>query len=376
MADPQTNSRNWAVRLTGALWLALILFALAGLLVVRHLPVWMIALVTVAGVALGAMLFLPRWLVKRHAPAYSPRRSFVALGLASVLGVTGLVSLPLYYLAFWVQTGPTAVPLVTLSNGRKNLVFQGMQHVASEDFYKSVVFDLEKALVDGYTLFYEGVQPVPGRPDLNEWFNKTLRGTDQDLSSGYVKLADECGLKFQLTYFQPLLADQPIHPSHHVTADVNYLDMKTEYERLMNEDPAFAAAMAAKVATTKQGKAEDPLMPLLDSVTDATQGQKNLIGIVCRGVLGMAVSGKLGVENDPTQRIILDFRNKALARFVTESKDDKIYITYGAAHFPGFFAELQKLDPKFTIRSVKGVRPMTLPDEVNLAPSAVSGSGG
>jgi hypothetical protein len=59
---------------------------------------------------------------------------------------------------------------------------------------------------------------------------------------------------------------------------------------------------------------------------------------------------------------------------VAESKSDKIYVTYGAAHFPGFFAALQKRDPKFAIRSVKGVRPMTLPDEPNLAPSAVSGT--
>jgi hypothetical protein len=67
-------------------------------------------------------------------------------------------------------------------------------------------------------------------------------------------------------------------------------------------------------------------------------------------------------------------RNKVLARFVDESKSDRIYVTYGAAHFPGFFAELQRRDPKFAIRSVKGVRPMTLPDEPNLAPSAVSGT--
>jgi hypothetical protein len=50
------------------------------------------------------------------------------------------------------------------------------------------------------------------------------------------------------------------------------------------------------------------------------------------------------------------------------------YITYGAAHFPGFFAELQQRDPKFAIRSVKGIRPMALPDEPNLAPTAVPGT--
>jgi hypothetical protein len=77
----------------------LILFALAGLLVVRDLPLWMIASVVVASLALGALLFPPRWLAKRQAPAYSTRRSFVAFALTGVLAAIGLVSLPIYYLA-------------------------------------------------------------------------------------------------------------------------------------------------------------------------------------------------------------------------------------------------------------------------------------
>lgn len=375
MIDSLNSRRNWALRCSGAFWLALVLFALAGLLVVGRLPAWMIALVVAAGVVLGFVLFLPRWLMRRRGRTFSPLRSFITFACAGVFIAIGLASLPIYYLATWVQTGPTALPLATLVNGQKTVVFQGMQHVASEDFYKSIVFDLEKALVDGYTLFYEGVQPVPGRADLNDWFNKTLRGSNTDLSASYIKLADQCGLKFQLTYFEPLLADQTIHPSHHVTADVNYLEMKAEYDRLLREDPAFAAAIAAKSAQAKQGKDEDSMLPLLESLSSATAEQKKLIGIVCRGVLGMAVSGMLDDEHDPKQRVILDFRNKVLARFVTESKAEKIYITYGAAHFPGFFAELQKLDPRFRIQSVKGVRPMSLPDDVNLSRSAIFGQG-
>ena len=50
------------------------------------------------------------------------------------------------------------------------------------------------------------------------------------------------------------------------------------------------------------------------------------------------------------------------------------YITYGAAHFPGFFAELQQRHPKFAIRSAKSIRPMALPDEPNPAPTAISGT--
>lgn len=375
----KSSTSNWSARLNGAFWLALILFALAGLLVVGKLPLWIVSMVVAAGVALGAILFLLRWLAKRRDPAYSPGRSFGAFALAGALGMLGLASLPVFYLAFWVQSGPTAVPLATLSNGQKTVVFQGMQHIGSEDFYKSVVFDLEQALADGYTLFYEGVTPVDGRPDLTDWFNQTLRGSKQDLSAGYKKMAEQCGLSFQLNYFDPIKADMAIHPSRHITADTNFLEMKTEYDRLLREDPAFAAGMAAKAAKAKQATSDpggDPFALFLGIVEGATPEQKKLAGIICRGVLGMAVSGALGEEKDPSNRIIVDFRNRALARFVDESKSDKIYITYGAAHFPGFFAELQKRDPKFAIRAVKGVRPMTLPDEVNLAPSAVSGSGG
>jgi hypothetical protein len=43
-----------------------------------------------------------------------------------------------------------------------------------------------------------------------------------------------------------------------------------------------------------------------------------------------------------------------------------------AANVPGFFAALRKRDPNFAIRSVKGARPMTLPDERYRAPASAS----
>jgi hypothetical protein len=368
-ASSSQNTGLWFARLSGAAWLALILFALAGVLVLGKLPAWMFALVLVAGAVLGALLWLPWCLVRRRAPTFRGRRSFLAWALAGMLGMLGLVSLPVWSLAFFVQGGPTAVPLATLSNGKKTVVFQGMQHVGSEDFYKSVVFDLQQALTDGYTLFYEGVMPVPGRPDLTDWFNQTLRGTKQDLSASYAQMAEQCGLSFQLNYFDAIKADMALHPSRHITADASFLEMKTEYERLLREEPGFAAAMAAKATKARKEESElgDPFGGILGFMTHATPEQRKLVGIICRGVLGMAISGALGEENDPAKRVILDYRNRTLARFVTDSPHDKIYITYGAAHFPGFLAELQKRDPAFVLRSVKGVRPMTLPDEPKLA---------
>jgi hypothetical protein len=166
-----------------------------------------------------------------------------------------------------------------------------------------------------------------------------------------------------------------IHPSRHITADTNYLEMKTEYDRLLRDEPGLADGMAAKAAKARQAKPDSggPVGGMLDYLVQARPEQKKPAGIVCRGVLGMAVSCALGAEEDPANRVIVDLRDQTLARFVDESKADKVYIAYGAAYFPGFFAALQRRDPKFALCSVKGVRPTTLPDEPNLAPSAVTG---
>ena len=40
MTDRSTDTPRWTERLKGAFWLALILFALAGLMVVGKLPLW------------------------------------------------------------------------------------------------------------------------------------------------------------------------------------------------------------------------------------------------------------------------------------------------------------------------------------------------
>jgi hypothetical protein len=79
--------------------------------------------------------------------------------------------------------------------------------------------------------------------------------------------------------------------------------------------------------------------------------------------MGLSIAGVIGEKDMTMDRIILDFRNRALARFVAESPAEKIYITYGAAHFPGFFRDLQARDPSMKLQSLRWVRPMSLPNE-------------
>ncbi len=70
--------------------------------------------------------------------------------------------------------------------------------------------------------------PCRGVPISRSGFNETLLGSKKDLSAGNTQLANSCVLTFQLTYFEPLLADKAIHPARHVTADVTYGEMKAE----------------------------------------------------------------------------------------------------------------------------------------------------
>jgi hypothetical protein len=94
------------------------------------------------------------WLLRRFSPTTAGRPFASAwlrtplLGWTLILGV--LVAAPFYYLMVVTDTRPATVPQVALTNGSKRVVFQGMQHIGSEHFYKAVIYDVEKALSEGY----------------------------------------------------------------------------------------------------------------------------------------------------------------------------------------------------------------------------------
>lgn len=181
-------------------------------------------------------------------------------------------------------------------------------------------------------MYYEGVQPSPGEGDA--WFAEQLAGGG-DLAENYKALADACGVKFQIDYFGLMERDAQQHPERHVAADVTSLEMKQEYDRLMATDPAFA-----------------------------TDEQKKLIGILCRGAFAIALGDQSEHEPRPLDKVILDFRNRQLAQRIIADDSQRIYITYGAAHLPGVLASLQAADPGWQITTVKWMRGMATPEHL------------
>lgn len=364
MAIPSTpaNSLAWGERLklrvSAIVWFLLALGFLLGLPVVLDVHVLLLPAV----VLLALLLALPfAWLVRRIFAGQRRQRrvwSYIKALLVMVFAITVLIAAPLYFLALRTELTPLTVPQATLSNGKKTVVFQGMMHIGSEGFYKSVVYDLEKALSDGYAIYYEGVR---GDPAGDKWFSDTLAGGG-DLSANYEAFGSACGLQFQGPYFQLLAADMKARPERHVEADVTTADMMREYQRLMASDPDFAQTVGeSELAAPEDGEA-DQTTQMLDWLAGATPGQRKILGLACRGWMTMLLSRKTAPS--PLDPVILDFRNEKLAERIATSADDKIFITYGAGHLPGLLDDLQKSDPAWEIKSLKWMRTIETPEDL------------
>lgn len=347
------------LRIGTIVWFVLLIGLLLSLPVLFDIH-WLVA---VGVAALALILALPiAWLVRkmfagqrRLAPLTSYLKSVVAL--SAVLSI--LIAAPLYALALVTALRPMIVPQATLSNGEKTIVFQGMVHIGSEGFYKSVVYDLEKALTEGYVIFYEG---VIGDPAGDAWFSETLAGGG-DLSSNYTQFGHACGLNFQLDYFTLLQADMAVHPERHVAADVTTADMMREYQRLVENDPAFAASVEnADAPAPEAGEEAGGTGRLFEILEQATPAQQSLVGTACRGWLSWMLMQK--ASPSPLDPVILDFRNRKLAERVEMAAEDKIYMTYGAGHLPGLLDLLQANDPAWEIKSLKWMRAIETPESL------------
>lgn len=354
---------EWKIRINTILWFVLILGFLLSLPIIFDLAVWMLAVVLV----IATILAIPTawlWRVafdRSHETSF--RKHWIQSSAALLCMLSVLVAAPIYYLAVITETRPLIFPQATLSNGQKTVVFQGMMHIASENFFKSVIYDVEKALADGYIIYYEAVQT--STPESKEFFSKlssALTG-NTDLAGAYKSIGETCGLKFQSDYFALLESDMKERPERHVIADVDAIELKHEYERLMQSDPEFSKAHADDFKSVPEKDSSQATAGMVEWLQSGTKGQKSLAGIVCRGIITLAYAPQESSKPGKFDPLILDFRNRALARRIIEDSNDKIFITYGAKHLTGVFDLLKQQDQNWTVSTVKWIRTVEIPNK-------------
>ena len=318
---------------------------------------------TIAGVfALSCFIALPIFAVRRYwqrdRPGYSGFTLYLrtALGLGMLLAF--LVALPVYACAVLVNVRPLTVPKVVLVNGDKTLVLQGMIHIGSEGFYKSIAYDVERAIADGYHVRYEGVKPSPGEGD--EFLSAYMGGGK--MNDQYKSIAGICGLTFQVDYFELLEDHSKKSPEQVIETDVDSLQLKREYERLLAVDPQFAASedMALHPKAANENATES-IASMMKWLHGFSAGQQSVVAILARGFLNYHFSNhERGSEKE---KLILHYRNRFAAGEVLADKSDKIYVLYGAAHLPGLIELIRKDDPKWKVAAISWQRTMLTADE-------------
>jgi hypothetical protein len=345
---PLTHETALRLQTLGWAWVVL-LFLIGAPLLWAASPL-ILGGVAAGGALIGLLAHALRRLVRRGRPRSGSalRAMLIGAGL-----LTGLVAAPVWWLLLQPALHPLAVPRVTLSDGQRQVVFQGMVHVGSEQFYRSVSYDLIRARDAGYVLFFEGVQP--GTPEAEAWLDAATQ-SGGDLNAQYGRIGEICGLSFQGDFLAFLQRDQALDPAHLVTADVSVTEMYEEWQRQLAADPSLADALPEA-----SGGGSD-LGRVIAFVAGLQGSQRTLAAAACRGLFSM-ILGR-AQSPDALNGVILDFRNRRLADRISVLPAANIYITYGSGHFPGLFREMQARNPAWQIAGTNWTTAILPPDDV------------
>lgn len=201
-----------------------------------------------------------------------------------------------------LQAGAPAV--TDYACGDRRARFVAMQHIASPAFYAAAAGEVRRAKEDGYVHFYEWVDLY----ELDETGQRKIRRLTQVLPMPdvYAHVARELGRQFGLELVaQDNRALLGLVNDRDVCADVSPQEFLRRVEDAVGEIEL---------------RPEDLETPLTEPVSDPIP-QKRWIGAV------------------------LDSRNGDLAEAVHGSGHERIVITFGAAHEPGWLAEMRRRDP-------------------------------
>lgn len=345
-------SHDRAVRLRTVGWTLLtLLFLLSVPLLVSASP-WIFAAVFLLGAGVVAVF---AWLLARLRGPSSPRVWTKAL--AGGMVATVVIALPLYWLVLQPALRPLAVPRVTLADGQRQIVFQGMTHIGSAPFYRSVAFDLMRSREAGYKVYFEGV--MPGTPEAQAWFRDELAGGG-DLNAGYGKLAGFCGLHFQNDFLGFVGTDALQDPARTVNADVTETEMWEEWNRLVAARPALAEQLRKEhpPSDDEGSSGMNHVMQMLSRVGDR---QRDFVGAACRGIFTFVLQRE--EHPDVLNAVVLDFRNRKLAERIAADPGRNLYLIYGSGHFPGLFHALKQQDPAWRIEGVTWSTAIEAPED-------------
>jgi hypothetical protein len=225
---------------------------------------------------------------------------------------------------------PLDIPRYTLSNGKQEIIFQGMIHIADTKFYEQVKKDVSDKKKNGYVYLYELVQAQTeeGNSDLSNVIG---------IPKGFYNLASEV-----------LNVDsQSMHLEHITKDDINADISAEDLVVLIKSHPLYKKE---KVIAISEEEIEE-----INDLSDVSDFSKSIIKGFARIIFRtMADNPEIMFDDNKLfHDVILSKRDEKLFIETNKIKEKNIIINYGLAHFKGFFEKLKKNDSNWKIIETK-----------------------
>ncbi|PID84167.1 hypothetical protein CSB09_02725 [Candidatus Gracilibacteria bacterium] len=235
---------------------------------------------------------------------------------------------------------PAKLSNITISNGKQDVQFLQMSHIATPGFYTQKKEQIRELVKKDYHFLLEGVKP--GSQESVQQFNKYM------------------GMKF----------DERLYPGI-----AKFLHMAAQADNLYEEIPESHAhftdmSLDTLVSQLKEKNVKEAQNPFdMHSFVEQMQSasneyEKDFNRFIIISTLNFTLKNQdillkssLQDENYEFIKTILDGRNTPIIDYIVQNTDKNIAILYGALHFDGVFSGLKAHDPKWSIKQIHSYTP-------------------
>ena len=259
----------------------------------------------------------------------------------SVLIIWVIIGWFCYYMN---EISPAEMPTYYLSNGEKQLIFQWMSHIGTQNFYDSVIWNIREAKQSGHVLYYEWVRPWT--EENNEKFNLAI----------WIEFDENLYKNFSKLYW---VVNQN-------NDDLLWIENNEDYNVDLSIDTIMEIYDAKHSAWKKVNREViDASAEITNILAELNEKQLHILVYVNQAILNTIISSpklrdnilKISGNTDIFD-VILNDRNIFLVDEIINSEHEKIFTTYWLMHFEWILELLQKNDPRWQIIDVQYLYPI------------------
>lgn len=245
------------------------------------------------------------------------------------------------------EISPAPAPRYYLSNWEKEVIFQTMSHIWSENYYNEVKQNIIKEKENWYVLFYEWVQWWT--EENADDFNKALWiKFEKDL---YDNLSKLYGLVNQdQREFLWLINDKDYN------VDISIDEIMKLYNAKISDKKGYMEEQKETIDVNKM---------IIESLSSLNDKKLKILVYINRWILNFIIKSEETRDlisnnfwNKNLFSVILEERNKILTDEIIKNENKKIYVMYGLMHFEGVFEILKSNNPNWKIEKIENLYPV------------------